>query len=1012
MLLGLLPAIHAGAQSSAAQTPSLYINIAEDQYLQQHYRLAAQSATKYIAAVKDWSPQWPFAKETNRAAYYISSSLLQLDSKGCADTAIAFLKQTASSAYHDRIAYALAHYYFIHNELAAAIPYYETADIANLSNRELIDEKFELAYCYFNNHQFDKATILLGAIKELQVGKYYIPGNYYYGLLAYNENNYKDALQSFERIKDLKEYQSIVPYYIAEIYYFTGEHERALVYSKELIARPEKLYYDNELHLLAGQCLFEDQKYSEALPYFEYYYNNIEQIRKEDLYEMAYCYFKTEQWVQAIDKFKPLGDAKDSLGQTAMYLLGDCYLHTNDKMSARTAFAICADMRFNPAQQEAALILYIKLSYEMGYDDNAMDALHTLLNNFPSSPYHDEAKTLLSGLLIRTSNYSDALVQLQDVSIKDEHYKRVAQKVTYGYAMQQLRNGDIQAADSFLTLSLQYPEDMDYEAVATFWKGELGYRMHHYKDAVSYNRDFISKDIRPQAVHRLSNAATVQHANLTIGYALMELDEYKDAQNYFSHAQHIDNEDSSTNTVALVREADAVFMQKDYNRAEALYDRIIAAKGEDADYARYQKAILLGLQGKDNEKTQLLQSVISQVPISKYAPNARYELGVTDIQVGKYAAAIAMLQPLIQDAATQSFAPKALLKMAFAYQQTDNADKAIAAYKKVITDYPVSPERLAALEALKNIYIEAGKPTEYTNLLKENNLPVADSGAADTTYYASAEAQFTSGRWDKAILAFTQYLAQYPAGIFTGKAHYYRAESYYQKKDYKSALMDYNIVLQSPWSDFSENSALRAGGIAYQQKDYTAAIGYYTQLRNNAIGNENLHYAYQGLMTASYAAAKYDMAANYADTLGTLPGKNEETDDLAILYKAKVLQHNGKADEALADYKLLEKTKNSETAAEARYHVAEIYFTQDKLKDAETAANFSIRQSAGYDYWIIRSYILLADVLTKEKDYFNAKATLQSIIKHAAIPELKEEAINKLEELKKLDKHKSKLSGE
>jgi hypothetical protein len=48
----------------------------------------------------------------------------------------------------------------------------------------------------------------------------------------------------------------------------------------------------------------------------------------------------------------------------------------------------------------------------------------------------------------------------------------------------------------------------------------------------------------------------------------------------------------------------------------------------------------------------------------------------------------------------------------------------------------------------------------------------------------------------------------------------------------------------------------------------------------------------------------------------------------------------------------------------------------------------------------------------KEKDYFNAKATLQSIIKNTAIPELKQEAVKKLDQLKTLEKKQSKLSEE
>jgi len=1003
----------AQAQVSIPELPAnRWLFLAEEQYQQGHYQLALQSANKYLY-LPALSSNPKSKDEQEKAAYYRAASEVKLNTPGCIDTALALLSSTANPAYKQRLAYTLAQYYFHHNELSQATAYYELAGISNLSNTELIDEKFELAYGYFNSRQFDKAEPLFAAIKELQQGKYFSAGNYYYGLLAYNENNYKDALQSFERIKDLPEYRNIVPYYIAEIHYFMGEREQALDYSLELIKRPEKLYYDNELHLLAAQCYFEDQKYNDALPYFEYYYEHIDKIRKEDLYEMAYCYYRVKNWNNAIDKFKQLSSSRDSLGQTAMYLLGDCYMNTDDKKSARNAFGICAEMPYNPGQQEASLILFAKLSYEMGYNDNALEELNYLLANFPNSKYRDEAKTLSSDLLIKTNNYAGAFEQLQDVTTKDATYRHVYQKVTYAYAIKQFQNGNLEYADSLLGMSLQYPEDPVYEAAAYFWRGELAYRMHHFPETIAYSQTFLNKNVSAASLQYLSSGATTQHAYLNMGYATMEQNNFNAAQGYFNHAQHIEARDTTASLVATAREADAVFMQKDYAHAAALYDKIIVAHGADEDYARFQKSIVLGLQGKKNEKAVLLQSLINKVPASKYANSARYELALVDIDDDKYQAAINLLQPLTVAMETRNIAPKAWMKIGFAYQQSGNSDKAIEAYKHVVTDYPASDERSAAMDALKGIYIENGHPAAYTQLLRENNLPSADSTVMDSTYYAAAEAQFAESKWDKAVKAFTLYLQQYPAGVFSIKAHYYRAESNYQLKNYKEAQVDYRFVLDNTWSPFTENSARRAAMIAYQQKDYDAAINYYEKLRGTAMGPENLQEAYSGLMQSSFYTNKYDNTIAYADTLLLMPNLDDSKMTVAQLYKARSLEELNKSEDALNIYKQLETAKEGAIAAEARYYMADAYYRADKLKDAETAATKSIRESGGYDYWIVKSYLLLSDILVKEKDYFNARATLESIVKHSKIPELKDEALKKLEEVKKLDKQQhSKLSEE
>jgi tetratricopeptide (TPR) repeat protein len=986
-------------------TPNLpqnkWLILAEEQFLQGHFALARQSAQSYL--------QQPVVNTEvkaedliNKAKFFSAVSALRLDLPGAEDTAITTIHTTSNPAYKQRAAFALAQFYFRHNRLTSAIPYYELAGYANLSNKEIADSRFELAYCYFNSMQFDMAEPMFASIKELP-GKYHTAGNYYYGLLAYNKNNYQDALSSFERIKNQPEYSKIVPYYIAEIYYFTGNRQQALNEALALINQPDKSFYDNELHLLAAQVLFEEERYGDALPYFEHYYDNTDKIRKEDLYEMGYSYYRVSEWQNAIEKFKPLSNTQDTLGQTAMYLLGDCYLKTGDKRSAMNAFGICADMPFNPAQRESSLLLAGKLSYELGYNDEAMQRLSTLLADYPSSQYKDEAKTLQSDLMIKSSNYAEAYYSLKDVKSRNDEYYRVRQKVAFGYAMQQLQLNNADFADELLTASLERASDPVYEAAANFWKGELSYRKQRYEDVIKYSNKYVSRG--DYGVQYLSPAATKPHAYMNMGYAAMELGNYTAAQDYFSRAQDA----GGSNLNATVREADAHFMQKNFSQAASLYDKVIASNSSDADYARYQKSLILGLLGRSAEKTALLQSILNAKPASMYAPDARYEMGLMQIEADKYQAAISTLQPLTEPQTGKALAPKAWMRIGFAYQQLNNNNKAIDAYKQVVSGYPSSAERPAALEALRGLYIETNQPSAYAQLLKDNNLPAVSNNSIDSTYYSAAEAQYASGKWDKAEQAFGQYLSQYPNGAFTMKAHYYRGESYYQQKKYKEALEDYKAVLQNPWNEFSESSARRAAIIAYQEKDYNTAFNSYQQLRNSAMDQDNLELSYRGLMKSAYHLGKFSDVSYYADTLMTLPDADEATVSEAQLFKAKSMQHFTRLDEALAVYKQLENAKNNNIAAEARYEIAAIYLQQNKLKEAEEAASKAITKSSGSD---IKAFLLMADILTRQKDYFNAKATLQSVIKNSKDLAIKQEAGKKLEEVKALERKNSKLSDD
>lgn len=1000
----------ASSQILAQEQPEQkWLKVAKEQYLNGHYRMAVNSANNYLQLANDNTNAKPHFKK-DEASFYKYSASLKLDELNSVDSIEQYITRTSNPTYKQRAAHALAQFYFKNGELRKAIDYYELAGIANLTNKEVADSKFELAYCYFNLGDFEKAEMLFSAIKEIE-GKYYDAGNYYYGLLAYNSGRHDNALQSFMRIVDNDEYKSVVPYYVAEIQYFKGNKQKALKDALKLISKKDKIYYHNELHLLVAQIYFEQEQFTEALPYFEYYYNNTDRIRKEDLYEMAYCYYKTGNWEYAIDNLQQLSNTRDSLGQTSMYLLGDCYLKVDDKKSARNAFGYCADMPFNQLQKEASLLLAAKLSYELGFNAEAIYYVNILLADFPRSQYQDEAKTLLSDLLLKTSNYAEAYDVLQGVKNADAAYKKTYQKVAYGYAMQQMQQGNLSKADELLSETIKYQSDATYTAAAQFWRSEVSFKQKQYKQALTYAQAFLDNKSGKRWVKYLSPAATDENAYFNMGYASMELQQFDVAQKYFKNAQQqAGAADPKFVNNAILREADAYFMQKSYDSSILLYNKVIDANSADADYARFQKAKIYGIQGKNKAKIATLNYLVDNS--ENFAADARYEMAVTYIEEDKYSLAIKTLTPLTTAYDTRSMAPKALMKIGFAYQQIKNATKAIEAYKEVALQYPTAPERPAALDALKSLYIQTNQPDVYVQLLKDNNLSAPDQSASDSTYYAAAEAQFSAGDWNAAKQALSQYIDQYPNGIFLAKAQYYMAESHRLLQEYNEALPYYDQVLASTWSEFAENSAREASKIAFDNKDYTKAISYYTMLRNSAMSAENLQYAYNGLMQSNFNQQNYEAAAAYADTLSAMPNIDQATKSVVLLYKAKSLKEYKKYGQAMSAYQQIAADKNINIAAEAQYSIAELHYLQGNYKKAEEAASDAIQKSSGSDYWVVKSYLLISDVLIAQKDYFNAKATLKSIIKNTKIAELKQEAEAKLQQVQDLEKQNSKLSEE
>ena len=75
----------------------------------------------------------------------------------------------------------------------------------------------------------------------------------------------------------------------------------------------------------------------------------------------------------------------------------------------------------------------------------------------------------------------------------------------------------------------------------------------------------------------------------------------------------------------------------------------------------------------------------------------------------------------------------------------------------------------------------------------------------------------------------------------------------------------------------------------------------------------------------------------------------------------------------------------SEKAVEAKYMVAKILFEQLKYKNSlDTCLKLKNKYSS-YEYWIAKTFILIADNYYAQGNSFQAKATLESIKHHEQV---------------------------
>lgn len=920
--------------------------------------------------------------------YYFTVCELKLNQEIAENDAKRFIDAANNEPRQQLMSFHLAQYYFTRNDYARAVVYYERAGYNNLSNDEIADAKFELAYSYFNVGQLDNAKPLFDEIHQLPNNKYYYDANYYYGFLSYQTHDYANALSSFQKVESIPKYRSLVPYYIAQIYYFQGNEDQALRYGESKLNLND-LSNRKELNLLMGQIYFEKKQFAKALPLLESYVKNSDKVSKEIMYELSYCYYDANQVEKAIEGFKQLSNEKDSLGQNSMYLLGDLYLRTGQKENARNAFLYSADNSSNRKQQEISRFNYAKLSYELGYQDIALSSMNKFLDLYPTSVYANEGKEIIINLLANTNNYAEALTLYQSFGNPTPTMARIYPKILFGRATQYVNDQKLNDADNLLNQIIKDPNAGAVLPFADFWKAETAFRLNRYDEAVKYMTDYLQ-------LGGTQGEANPTNAKYVLGYSYLNLENYAQALvNFKSVAPTISSRSSTLEQDAYVRSADCYFMQKNYNAAKSMYQNVIENGLSQSDYSLYQVALINGIHNP-SEKIKTFNTLTQRYPQSDLVAESYMQIANAYMVQENFRDAIPYLNKILNIKSAASQYPTVYLKLGLANYNLNNNAEALNDYQKLINQYPQSNEADEALENMKNIYVEMGKPNDYVAFVQKAGKVISIT-EADSLTYAAAELQFTNNDCASAINSFNNYLSKYPQGAYTLNANFYKGECYSKSKDWKNAVAGYEAVVNLGNSPFAERAAFAMSRIYYfELKDYKQSTVYFSKLLELATTPENTLEALRGLVRSYYQTKDFAQANTTAKELLTKKGISTDDKAIANLVLGKSLQVNNQCDEAIAAFKQVSAVNKSEWGAEARYETANCYYSLNQLSTAEKAALDVIKVTGSYDYWVAKAYILLGDIYLKEKDYFNAKATYKSVADNATLADLKKEAQDKL----------------
>lgn len=971
-------------KSLAQQNPSFQV------YRTYHAATDLLNKGKYVAAAGQFrlieesryktSTQPKFEAELSlvkeNAQYYEALCALELGNDDAESMFLRFIKEHPENPLTKLAYFQIGRSYAKQGKFADALRWFDKVQAGELNGRENTEYKFRKGYAYFATNDYKNAQLLFSEVKNTR-SPFTDDATYYFAYIAYLNKDYHLALVNFEKLKNSRKYENSYPYYITAVYFLDKRYDDVISYAIPIINNTHQQNEREMLRIIAASY-FAKTDYDNAAKYYGRFEDEDhgQTQNTQDSYQMGYTYYKVGNYAKAASELEKLQQQNDVYSQNGNYTLGEVFLKMNNKQSARSAFFAASRLDFDKQLQEDALYQYAKLSYELDFNTQALDATRLYLKNYPRSRRNDEVKTLLGEELLNSHNYKEAVEILEPIPNKSASAQAAYQKVTYYRGLEFYNERAFENAIGIFLRSLKNPVDTKTAVLTNYWMAESMYEVRKYTESVETFEKFLD-----YAEARETNV--YNYANYALAYAAFGDEQYKKAATYFQKFLQGDEKDANTANDAVGRLADSYFVLKDYNKALEYYNRIIQRRSQDQDYALFQRGMIQGLQGAPDAKISTLTDVLNKFPTSDYADDASFEIAYTYFLKNDGDKAKSGLQAMIQKYPTSSYVPRALVTIGLIDYNAGNDDLAVESFKQVIKDYSSTDEAKLALKQVEKIYTDKGDAQTFINYAATT--PIANYSASDqeNIMITAANNLYLKGDWQGTVGAVNAYYDKFPAKpIYEKQARFIRAQSLVNLKRPEEAVVDYNAILNDWTSNYTEQSLISMAKLYISQKKYNEAVVFLKKLETNSEFKADYNFAINNLLLCYAQMEMPDDALNYVKLVREYEKSSQEDKYKTGLYAGKAYLQKGDTTRAVTEFDYTVKSTKTIIAAEAKYNVALIEYLKGRYKASQKTCFELVKDLPNYDYWVTKTFVLLSDDYVGLKDNFQAKATLQSVIEN------------------------------
>jgi len=723
--------------------------------------------------------------------------------------------------------------------------------------------------------------------------------NFLIGQCYFHQSRFLDALAKFEELASLPQALNIkdaVLYWIAEVHFKGNSFNTAAAYYKKIIDEfPKSSYIAASLYSL-GWCLFQEQKYGQAIEYFK-------------ITEERY--------------------SKEPIGRDVPFKIIECLYNLKDYAGLKEKSKSYLKIYSKDATRLSYLYFYIaEADYYLNNFNEAIDEYSSVLKNNPDIKTQALSKLGMSWAYLKLKRYKDAGDAFLEIKT-DNLEKRSFDVLLLGKAILSQETNRLNEAKKIYDELLSETSDELILLQAYLGEADVFYNLAEYTDAINVYKQALDK-IKSESVPQ----ELIDKLHYGLAWAYLKQGEFKEAIKEFQNIAK-ESEDKIVKVSALCQIGDAYQDSGDYIKAQETYDTILKDYPDNlySDYVQYQLGLTLLKNSNYDGAIMSFLSLKRNFPASKLQDDASYALGLAYFQRQDYNSSREIFEKFQDEFKESNLKPQALYLLGTSLYNLGNFSEAIEVFKNITRMYSQDTELVQKAEyEIADCFYQMGNELEAMNRFKMLRSKYPDSSLTAEIMWWLGQYHYRHNEFDLARRYLFSLIQDFSKSNLVVDAYYAIGSSYEEESEHQKAIENFKKVIELGKSDLSGQAAIAIAGIYVKLDEADSALNSYKDIVKEYPNLTNL--IYPKIADLFYKTGNLTEAQDYyRKSLDVVPVKEMADIQLKI---AEVQQAQGNVDEAIEEYLKVTYlySENNIQAVKALLRVAQIYEGRENFKEA------------------------------------------------------------------------------